>query len=157
MTGTSLGGSAGLVLLVVHAAAVWFLTGLIATVQGLVYPGLAAVGPALDRAEWVEHHADHLRGITRVVAPPWAVQGLTCAILLVARPPGVPFALAAVAGLCGATTVAVTVLVSVPCHRRLADGFDAMVARRLVVTNRWRTAAWSAGAVVAAAMLLVAA
>ena len=146
-----------MILLVVHAAAVWFLVGLVAVVQGLVYPGLAALGPSVPESVWVEHHDRHTRAMARVVTVPWAVQGVTCAVLLFARPPGVPFWLGAVAGVCGAVTVAVTVLVSVPCHRRLASGFDAAVARRLVVTNGWRTAAWALGGVVAAVMLVMAA
>ena len=34
-----------------------------------------------------------------------------------------------------------TALIQVPLHRRLAGGFDPSAARRLVVTNWWRTAA----------------
>jgi hypothetical protein len=52
--------------------------------------------------------------------------------------------------------VAVTVGVSVPCHRRLSAGYDDAVLDRLVRTNWYRTVAWSAGGVVAAAMVLVA-
>lgn len=146
-----------MILLVVHAAAVWFLVGLVAVVQGLVYPGLAALGPSVPASVWTEHHGRHTRAMARVVTAPWAVQGVTCAVLLFTRPPGVSFWWAAAAAVCGAATVAVTVLVSVPCHRRLASGFDAAVARRLVVTNRWRVVAWALGGVVAAVMLVVAA
>ena len=57
-------------------------------------------------------------------------------------------------GALAATTVAVTVLSSVPLHTRLAGGYDDAVARRLVATNWLRTAAWNAGA--ACALVLAA-
>jgi hypothetical protein len=140
-------------LLVVHLASVWFCVGLVAVVQVLVYPGFRAVG---DTAIWREHHDRHTRLMAWTVSGPWAVQGVTCAVLLVWRPDGVPFWLAALAGVCGAATVAVTAGVSVPCHRRLSAAYDDAVLDRLVRTNWYRTVAWSAGGVVAAAMVLVA-
>lgn len=135
------------VLLRAHVLSVCFLAGLVWVVQLLVYPGFAAVGATAD---WREVHDRHTRTMGRLVTAPWAVQGLTCAWLLLAAP--VPWLLAIAAGVCGAVTVAVTMLVSVPCHRRLSAGYDPVVLARLVRTNWYRTAAWSAGALVAAAM-----
>ena len=66
-------------------------------------------------------------------------------VLLGWRPTGVPFWLTALAAMLGAATVAVTVGVSVPCHRRLSAGYDDAVLDRLVHTNWYRTVAWSAG------------
>jgi hypothetical protein len=143
----------GAALLAVHAASVWFCVGLVWVIQLLVYPGFAAV--AQDR--WTTVHDGHTRTMGLLITAPWALQGLTCAVLLVWRPAGVPLVAALAAGLCGAVTVAVTVAVSVPCHRRLSAGYDAAVLARLVRTNRWRTAAWTLGGVVAVVMLLVAA
>jgi hypothetical protein len=148
--GDGAGYRRGVLLLVVHLAAVWFLVGLVWVVQTLVYPGFRGA----DRLAWLEHHEHHTRLMGWVVSGPWAVQGVTCAILLFWRPDGVPFWLAALAGVCGAVTVAVTVGISVPCHRRLAHGYDDAVLDRLVRTNWYRTAAWSAGGLVAAAMAL---
>lgn len=142
----------GMVLLTAHLAAVWFCVGLVWIVQVLVYPGFAAVGARVAPDVWRAHHDRHTRAMGLIVTVPWAVQGLTCAILLVARPPGVPFLLAAAAGVCGAATVAVTVGVSVPCHRSLSTGYDPAVLERLVTTNWWRTTAWTVGGVVAVAM-----
>jgi hypothetical protein len=140
----------GTALLGVHLMAVWFCAGLVWVIQLLVYPGFAAmVGP-----DWETVHARHTRLMGLLVTGPWALQGLTCAVLLVWRPPGVPLVAALAAGVCGAVTVAVTVGSSVPCHQRLARGWDPAVHARLVRTNWWRTAAWTLGGVVALVMLL---
>lgn len=143
-------------LLVVHLAAVWFLVGLVWVVQVLLYPGFRALAGA-DPDRWRVHHDRHTRLMAWLVGGPWAVQGVTCAVLLFWRPAGVPFWPAAVAGVCGAATVAVTLGLSVPCHRALSQGYDDDVVDRLVATNRYRTAAWSLGGVVAVAMVLLAA
>ncbi|MEJ2886959.1 hypothetical protein [Actinomycetospora aeridis] len=143
---------AGTLLLGTHAAAVWFCTGLVWTVQLLVYPGFSA----MERTGWVALHARHTRLMGRLIGLPWLVQGVTCAVLLVWRPPGVPLLLGVAAGVCGAATVAVTLGISVPCHERLARGFDAAVHARLTRTNWWRTAAWTLGGVVALVMLVLA-
>ncbi len=50
-----------------------------------------------------------------------------------------------------------TVAVSVPLHTRLGEAYDDGVARRLVATNWLRTAAWTAGTLCAAALVLQAA
>jgi hypothetical protein len=137
----------------VHAAAVWCCTGLVWVIQLLVYPGFDDMtGP-----DWTAVHARHTRLMGWLVSGPWAVQGLTCAVLLFRRPDGVPLVAALAAGLCGAVTVAVTVAVSVPCHQRLARGWDPAVHARLTRTNWWRTAAWSLGGVVALVMIGLAA
>ena len=143
---------AGTLLLAVHAAAVWFCTGLVWVIQLLVYPGFAHV----DRSGWVAVHRRHTRLMGRLIVLPWLVQGLTCAVLLLWRPPGVPLVLALAAGVCGAVTVGVTVAVSVPCHERLGDGFDADALARLTRTNWWRTAAWTLGGVFAVLMIATA-
>ena len=105
--------------------------------------GIIAVGASQQEIGWL---ADALYAIAAVTYP-------VLAVLLVWRPPGVPFVLALAAGLCGAATVAVTVAVSVPCHQRLAQGWDPAVHARLTRTNWWRTAAWTLGGVVALVML----
>jgi hypothetical protein len=52
--------------------------------------------------------------------------------------------------------VAVTVGISVPCHRRLSAAYDGAVLDRLVHTNWYRTVAWTAGGLVAVVMVLLA-
>lgn len=137
-------------LLVVHLVAVSYLTGLVWVVQLVVYPGFATVGPT---PAWPAFHDAHSRGMVLAVVLPWATQGVTLGLLLLARPDGVPGALVLLAAALGLVTVAVTVTSSVPLHGRLQP-YDPVLARRLLATNWLRTAAWTGGALCAAAMLL---
>lgn len=142
-----------MLILLAHAAATCALAGLVWVVQLVVYPAFLLVGPT---SGWADHHRAHGTAITCVVLLPWAVQGLTCALLLVRRPAGVPPVLALLAGALGLTTVLLTVAVQVPLHTRLGAGYDDAVARRLLSTNRLRVAAWTAAAAVALVMLALA-
>ena len=142
-----------MVLLVVHLVAVAYLTGLVWVVQLVVYPAFRTVGPT---PAWPAFHAAHGRAMALAVSLPWAVQGGTLAVLLLARPDGVPLWQVLVAAALGAATVAVTLVESVPAHGRLG-AYDRAVADRLLATNWLRTAAWTAGTAVGAAMLLAAA
>jgi len=45
-------------------------------------------------------------------------------------------------------------VVQVPPHKKLERGFDDEVWRKLVITNWWRTAAWTLRGVLVAAVLL---
>jgi hypothetical protein len=144
--------SADDVLLLVHALATAAMAGVIWTVQVVVYPGFGETGPT---DAWPAVHAAHTRRTARIVALPWAVQGLTLVALLVRRPEQASPALLVVVAVLAALPVAVTVLVSVPLHGRLSRGWDSRAWRRLVRTNWLRTAAWTAGAGCAAALLVV--
>jgi hypothetical protein len=84
------------------------------------------------------------------VGPPWAVQGVTVAALLLRDGPS-PLLL--LTGALALATVVVTVAVSVPLHARLGEGYDDALARRLVATNWLRTAAWTAGTCCAAVLV----
>lgn len=141
-----------MLLLVVHLAAVAYLTGLVWVVQLVVYPAFRAVGPT---SAWPAFHDAHGRAMVLAVTLPWAVQGATLAVLLLDRPDGVPLGLVLTAAALGLATVAVTVTSSVPLHGRLQP-YDRVLADRLVATNWLRTAAWTAGTVCAAAMVLLA-
>ena len=137
-------------LLWVHAAATTGLAGLVWVVQLVVYPSFRVVGPS---PVWPALHAHHTRAMGLAVGLPWAVQGATLAALLARRPDGTSLPLLVITGALAATTVAVTVLSSVPLHTRLAAGYDDALARRLVATNWLRTAAWTAGAACALALV----
>jgi heme exporter protein D len=140
-------------LVVVHAASTVFLAGVIWTVQVVLYPLFARVGPAGFAAAMV----DHGRRITAVIMVPWALQGATTVWLLARPPAGVPSVLIWSAAALAALPVAVTLAASVPAHRELGNGFDPAVHARLLATNWLRTAAWTAHAAVAGAILLLAA
>ncbi len=122
-----------------HAASTWFLTGLIWLVQVVHYPLFAQVG----RRGFVAYEAAHSTRITRVLALPWAVQGATTLALLLLPAAGPPRGLVWACAVLAAIPVVVTVTLSIPAHQRLGQGFDADAHRRLVVTNWWRTAAWT--------------
>jgi hypothetical protein len=140
---------AEMTVLLVHAAAVWFLTGLSWTVQLVNYPLMAVVGP--DR--FPAYEAGHAPRMAAAVGPAWLAEGVTTAWLVLAPPPGLPTALVVAAAVTAVVPVAVTLLVSVPAHARLARGFDAAVHRRLVRTHALRTASWTAHGLVALALL----
>ena len=138
--------------MLVHLVAVAVLTGVGWVVQLVVYPGFAHVG---DR-EWPAFHGAHSRAITRVVGVPWAVQGVSTIGLLLASPPDRWAAVLVLAAL-AAATVASTVLVAVPAHRRLGHAQRGDVPSRevavLLRANLARTLAWTAATGVAAVLL----
>jgi hypothetical protein len=143
----------GVTLLVTaHAVSTLVLVGIIWTVQVVHYPLMALVG----EDHFVTYERAHAPRMAAVVMLPWTVQGLTTAGLLLARPASVPAGLIAAAALAAAVPVLVTVVASVPSHRRLGDGFDPGVHRHLVRTNWLRTAAWTAHAPIAVAIMLTA-
>jgi hypothetical protein len=136
---------------VAHAVATLVLVGVIWTIQVVHYPLFAAVGAD----GFVAYEAAHSTRITALIALPWAVQGLTTIILLVAPPAGVPRWLVWLAAVLAALPVLVTVTMSVPAHQQLAGGFDVAAHARLVTTNWLRTVAWSAHGVVATVLLVL--
>ena len=132
-------------LLQVHLVATAVLAGMVWVVQLVVYPAFRTAGPT---AAWPAYHRRHTSAMATVIALPWAVQGLTVALLLLRRPGPLVLLTAVLA----AVTVLVTVAVSVPLHGRLAEAYDDDLARRLIGTNWWRTAAWTAGTCCAAVL-----
>ncbi|MDJ0849353.1 MAG: hypothetical protein QNK04_13350 [Myxococcota bacterium] len=126
--------------LLLNFASTLYMMGLVWFVQIVHYPLFAHVGsrsfPGYERA--------HVARTSPVVGPPMLVEAATTALLLLVRPAGVPL----VAPWVGAGLLAViwlsTILLQVPGHRRLGDGFDGGAHRRLVVSNWIRTTAWTA-------------
>jgi hypothetical protein len=124
-------------LLPVHYAVTWALVGLIWTIQMVHYPLFAQVGPE----HFVAYHRRHTREITLVVGPLMLAELVTAA-LLVLEGNRDPWLLASLPLL--ALIWISTGFVQIPLHNTLTTGFDAHAHRRLVTTNWWRTAAWSA-------------
>lgn len=127
------------VILLVHAAATWFMVGLIWLVQVVHYPLFAGVG----EEGFAAYAADHSRRITRVVGPVMLLELGTGVLLLARRPADVgwgwPLAGLALLGVVWASTA----FLQVPRHTELGAGFDAAAWRALVATNWVRTVAWS--------------
>jgi hypothetical protein len=135
--------------LLVHLVSTAALAGVAWTVQLVVYPAFASVGPE----QWAAQHARHSRGITRVVALPWLAQGASTLGLLLRPGDG---GLAASFGLAvlALVTVVVTVGSAVPAHGRMSGGVRADELRRLLRANLVRTVAWTASAGWAVVLLL---
>lgn len=148
------------VLLLVHAAATWFMTGLIWFVQIVHYPLMAGVGPDA----WRAYEREHQRRTTFVVAPVMLIE-LSLAAALAASPtiwpilfshsvpapvsPSLAWGGLALLGLAWISTFAL----QVPAHRGLETSFTTSLHSRLVTTNWVRTVAWSARGVFALCML----
>lgn len=139
-----------LTVLVVHAAATWFLTGLIWVIQLVHYPLFDHV----DRERFVLFEQAHSKRITFLVAPAMGVELLTGVWLPWAVGPGPERTVLLVgAGLIALLWLS-TAFVQVPCHATLARGYDESAHRRLVWSNALRTAAWSLRAVLVGWLLL---
>jgi hypothetical protein len=112
---------------------IWF-------VQVVHYPLFGGVG----REGFSAYEQRHSILTTWVVAPAMLIELATALLLLWNRPPQLPLSWLAI----GAALVALlwlsTYLIQVPCHNRLASGFDAAIHQRLVISNWIRTIAWTA-------------
>lgn len=137
-------------MLVVHAAATWFMTGLIWFVQIVHYPLFDGVGSQ----GFIAYEERHRQLTTLVVGPLMLAELITGAWLIVRRPPDVPAA-AAWAGFALIAAIWLsTALLQVPAHGELSSGFDGQAHARLVTTNWLRTIAWTARSIGTAWLLL---
>lgn len=116
------------------------MTGLIWFVQLVHYPLMREVGQSTFRA----YELENMRRTTWIVAPLMSIEAICAITLVFLSEQDHSKALAFV----GLSLVGViwtsTVWLQMPCHRRLAMGFDAQTVDRLIATNWIRTAAWSA-------------
>lgn len=144
---------AELLLLVVHLAASAAMCGLIWCVQVVHYALFDGVGAD----GFAAYERRHQRAISWIVGPFMAIEGVTALAVagLLRDEVGTWLVVASLALL--AVIHASTVWLQVPAHGRLASGYDADVVARLVRTNWIRTVGWTARAVVAGAMVVVAA
>jgi hypothetical protein len=136
-------------LLIAHAVASLFMTGLIWFVQIVHYP-LFALVPA---DAFAQYESRHQKLTTYVVAPVMLAEIGLAAAIAAGLAPGVP-RLWGWAGL--ALCIAVwgaTFLISVPLHNKLESGKNDAVIRRLVATNWIRTVLWSARGILSVLMV----
>lgn len=129
-----------MLLVLMHAAAVWFMTGVIWTMQLLNYPLLARVGTD----SFTDYERGHNARFVRVVGPGAGATTLATIGLLLAKPAELDWAAPIAAAVLLGVVIVSTVVLQAPAHTRLADGFDANVHARLVRTNWIRTTAWTA-------------
>jgi hypothetical protein len=125
--------------LTIHAAATWFMVGLIWTIQSVHYPLFARVGGA----ELISYENEHTTRILRLLAIPAGLEISTGAVLVWIRPAGVGLWLVLVAGALLVAIWTTTAFVQVPLHRRLGDQPDGTVVQRLVRSNWLRTGLWT--------------
>lgn len=130
-------------ILIIHLASTLGLTGLIWFVQIVHYPLMNQV----DERAFARYHREHVRRTTSVVAAPMIVEAVTAAAIAIEPPARIPEWQAWLGLLLVGVIWASTVMLQVPAHRRLEQGFLGRTHRRLVATNWMRTAAWSLRAV----------
>jgi hypothetical protein len=136
--------------LTLHLLATAAMVGLIWFVQVVHYPLFAAVG----LNEFTTYENKHQRLTSFVVGPLMAVEGVTALLLAVAPPAGHSRILPLVGlGLLGVIHAS-TVLLQVPQHTALGNGYDQRRVQRLVKTNWVRTAGWSLRGIVALVMIV---
>mgnify|MGYP000938774423 CR=1 FL=1 len=136
-------------ILLLNAAATWFMTGLIWFVQIVHYPLFGGVGAE----RFAAYHAAHSLRTTWVVLPVMSLELLTAAGLVY----GLPCTVAPSAAWLGLALVLLvwisTAMSQVPRHRRLAVHYEDATARALTAGNWVRTVAWSARAALVLGML----
>ncbi len=139
-------------LLLIHAAATWFMTGLVWFVQVVHYPLFAGVGAA----EFARYAQSHSQRTTWVVMPVMLIE-LAATVALLLTPPVARAAVPVWMTWAGAGLLAVvwlsTFLLQVPRHEELTTGFQVAAHSRLVATNWIRAAAWTGRGILSLLMI----
>ena len=146
-------------ILLLHVAVTLAMAGLCWFVQVVHYPLFAAVG----EGAFIEYSHLHSRRTTWVVAPLMLLElGSGAVLMALASVAGREPAALPVSGSLRWFWVAMglliliwlsTFFVQVPLHSKLAQGFDAGIASRLVLTNWVRTLLWTARGAILLALL----
>ena len=129
----------GWAILAANVAATLYMTGVIWFVQIVHYPLMATVPPA----SFTTYAIAHQRLTTWVVGPAMLVEAITSVLLVRWQPSGVQPTIA-ISGLLLIIFIFYrTGFVQVPQHRRLATEYNQEICRKLVISNWWRTIAWT--------------
>lgn len=126
------------------------MVGVIWFVQIVHYPLLAQFGETQSVAVAQQHQ----QRTGYVVGLPMLIEGLSTLWLLARTPDGVAVLLPWINAVLLAVALGSTLFLSVPLHAKMAVSHNDETGRRLVLTNWPRTIAWTARAVVCAAMLM---
>lgn len=137
-------------LLVVHAAATWFMAGLIWVIQVVHYPLFRRVG----QGAFVDYEREHTRRMGAVLALPAITEVVTAAALVFVRPDEVPLGSVLLSGSVLGGIWIMTGVVQGPAHGRLSARHDPDLIDRLVRSNWLRTIGWTARGVLVGGMVL---
>lgn len=126
-------------LLLLHAAATFYLVGVIWLVQWLVYPAMANAGIE----SYTAYHNLHTSRITPIVAPAMIFELLTAAYFVFTPDEKISRQFFVVGLVLVLICWASTFFVQVPLHEKLARGFAGDIQKKLVLTNWLRTICWT--------------
>jgi hypothetical protein len=138
-------------LLLTHAFATCFMTGLVWFVQLVHYPLMASAARDDDPTHYPRFQTQHMRRTTWIVAPVMLTE-LSCALAIPALGLA-PNTLAIPALLLLALVWISTFALQVPAHSALERAFDPRAHTRLVALNWPRTLLWTARSALALLML----
>ncbi len=133
--------------LVIHAAATWFLVGLIWVIQAVHYPLMKCVG----RENFIVYHQRHMTLITCVVGPLMIAEAASAGVLILLGEHSVLF----LTGLAALALIwASTLFFQIPLHQKLTLEYSDSTVDRLVATNWWRTLGWTIRGLCVAVLLI---
>ena len=134
--------------LLAHMAATWAMVGFIWTIQVLQYPLMAEV-PAEAFTRFEEVHQRRVTVLIALFGPLEVVMAGLVFLTVEAVPSWLSFSSGAVLAAIWVSTA----FFYAPLHRRLSEGFDETLHRRLVTSNWLRTVAWTMRGLAAVWML----
>jgi hypothetical protein len=130
-------------LLLIHAGATLFMTGLVWFVQVAHYPLLALIAPAAFAA----YERANIARTAAIAGPVMVLEAATALLLLEHRPAVVRKGEAWLGAALLALIWSATALLLLPTHLALTQGFDEELLRQLTLSNWLRVLGWSARAV----------
>ena len=131
-----------------HLVATVFMVGLIWFVQVVHYPLFDRISGEAS----IQYAAEHQRRTAWVVGLPMLVEGITTLWLFFDPINGRLLAL--LGGLVLMKIHLSTVFLQVPLHKKLSQGYEREVVRKLVATNWVRTIGWTIRAAIAVAIVV---
>jgi O-antigen/teichoic acid export membrane protein len=135
---------------VAHLAVTWFMVGVVWMIQIVHYPLFASIGSD----GFVGYERGHTRRMGVLLLVPAVAEVVIALLLVMLQPDAIEIWAAWAAGAILAAIWIITLLVQVPIHRHLSDGYDERLVAALVRSNWVRTIAWSTRGVLAAAFLI---